>query len=174
MNNKPDYFRSLQILALEAVEFQDAEAFYRKICRWYSKTFFTPLDSVEDLPMDKVLLTYYEEKFDELYNSTDEDSKYTYNEYRKQILNPDEDVQTANDDEAWALKEIEALKKKNAKSGKEKISDVVNQVSQNIAEVAKEEFLRLKSSSPQEPNINDENQVDLNNFSMKVDDTFLE
>lgn len=53
-------YRSYQIQAAEVVLDPNEQYYYRKICRWYSKTFHTPLNQVELLPMDHVLTNYYE------------------------------------------------------------------------------------------------------------------
>jgi hypothetical protein len=39
---------------------------YRRIFRWYSKAFSTPLHEVDALPLDDVLLAYWEERFEEM------------------------------------------------------------------------------------------------------------
>jgi hypothetical protein len=40
--------------------------FYRKVCRWYSSTFHTPLTLVYSIPYDELLLNYYEYHYDKL------------------------------------------------------------------------------------------------------------
>lgn len=50
---------------------------YRKICRWFSKTFNTPLLEVEKLSEIYVLTHYFEHNFDEM--TEDEFAKYYYN-----------------------------------------------------------------------------------------------
>ena len=44
----------------------DGDARYRSICRWYSKTFHTPLHEVYDLPAEEVLEAHYEELLEEM------------------------------------------------------------------------------------------------------------
>lgn len=61
-----DFLQSIQILALEAVLRPDWEATYRHICRWYSKTFATPLHTVEDLPTLEVLQHFFESHYEAL------------------------------------------------------------------------------------------------------------
>lgn len=63
---KYDFLQSLQILALDAVVRPDWEAAYRRICRWYSKNFCTPLHLVFTLPPDAVIQNYYEGLYEEL------------------------------------------------------------------------------------------------------------
>lgn len=61
-----DYYRALRLLAMRAVEKPDREANLRSIYRWYSRTFHTPLPQVEDLPIEEVLMTYYESTYEDL------------------------------------------------------------------------------------------------------------
>jgi succinate dehydrogenase flavin-adding protein (antitoxin of CptAB toxin-antitoxin module) len=60
------YFEDLQKLALLSVLRPDYDAWMRRVCRWYSKTFQTPLDRVEALPIDYVLQHYWESVYEEL------------------------------------------------------------------------------------------------------------
>jgi len=44
-------------------------AFFRKVCRWYSTTFHTPLHQVmqcKDVQWDEILLHYYEDQMEDL------------------------------------------------------------------------------------------------------------
>ena len=50
----------LEILALKAVALKDPEYFHRKICRYYSEKFHTPLMEVYDLPWPFVFTNYLE------------------------------------------------------------------------------------------------------------------
>lgn len=61
-----NFHESLKLLALKAVIAPDGEAHYRSICRWYSKEFHTPLHTVEELPEDEVLQTYFESTYEDL------------------------------------------------------------------------------------------------------------
>jgi glucan phosphorylase len=63
----PSFDASLRILALLAVrDKKDWDAAYRRVCRWYSTTFHTPLHQVFDLDESFVLQHYYEHTFGEL------------------------------------------------------------------------------------------------------------
>jgi hypothetical protein len=54
-------------LALQGVLKPDWDAFRRKICRWYSHEFATPLKEVEDdLDFFEVLVHYFEAHFEQL------------------------------------------------------------------------------------------------------------
>jgi hypothetical protein len=56
----------LRIIALRNVIKGDDEYFLRRVFRFYSETFHTPLHMVPDLPLDDVILTYYETHFEKL------------------------------------------------------------------------------------------------------------
>ena len=58
--------KSAQYAALRAVIDPDTYAHYRKICRWFSRTFATPLMQVYDLPSDFVMQHYLEEQYEAL------------------------------------------------------------------------------------------------------------
>ena len=50
----------LEILALKAVALRDPEYFQRKVCRYYSEKFHTPLMEVYELPWPFVFTNYLE------------------------------------------------------------------------------------------------------------------
>ena len=59
--------RSLQLIALKDILVEQSEdSKWRQICRWYSKTFATPLHVVEDLPRLDILQHYIEENYENL------------------------------------------------------------------------------------------------------------
>jgi len=107
--------KEIQILALSSVEDPDWDYEYRKICRWYSATFSTPLERVEtELSVLHVLRHYYEDAFSKLKDSSNEDSRDNYELIKDRIINgiePEEVIaaKEAEDDE-WEkemLREIE-------------------------------------------------------------------
>lgn len=63
-----DSLRDLRLLALRAVlkPTKDPEYNLRRIFRWYSRTFNTPLHVVADLPLDDILQNYYEVTYEDL------------------------------------------------------------------------------------------------------------
>jgi tRNA threonylcarbamoyladenosine modification (KEOPS) complex Pcc1 subunit len=50
----------LEILALKSIALKDAEYFTRKVCRYYSEKFHTPLAQVYELPWAFVFTNYIE------------------------------------------------------------------------------------------------------------------
>jgi hypothetical protein len=61
-----DIFEAVKAKALRCVLRPDVEYMIRHIFRWYSRTFSTPLQEVYDLPLEEVLLHYYEVVFEDL------------------------------------------------------------------------------------------------------------
>lgn len=66
MAEEIDYIRAIKLNAMKAVSDPDTDYYLRFIYRWYSKTFFTPLHEVEDLPLEDILTAYYEESYEKL------------------------------------------------------------------------------------------------------------
>lgn len=57
---------ALQILALREVYQQSPEYVFRKIFRWYSKNFATPLHVVGTLPIDDVITAFFESIYEDM------------------------------------------------------------------------------------------------------------
>jgi hypothetical protein len=54
---------ALRLVALRLIHKPDREFFLRRVMRWYSKTFHTPLERVEEIPTDDLLRVWYEEQY---------------------------------------------------------------------------------------------------------------
>jgi primosomal protein N' len=69
--NKPDfnYYKYLQIKAIDSIFNPTDTYFQRKICRWYSKEFSTPLKQVLSMHFEEVLTHYYENQFETIPNN---------------------------------------------------------------------------------------------------------
>jgi hypothetical protein len=59
-----DVLEAVRIQALLDVMEGDFLYHYRRICRWYSTTFHTPLAEVDSLPMEYVLQQFFEHTFE--------------------------------------------------------------------------------------------------------------
>lgn len=66
MHINEETIKMIKINAIMAIKKPDYNAFLRRIFRWYSKTFYTPLKDVEDMPVVEVLEAYYEELYDKM------------------------------------------------------------------------------------------------------------
>lgn len=65
-----NFYDQIQLESIASVLMEDDLYFYRKICRWYSKTFHTPLLQVYKESWVHILRCYYEEKFESIpYNN---------------------------------------------------------------------------------------------------------
>jgi hypothetical protein len=119
--------RSIRILALNSVENPGWEDFYRKICRWYSREFSTPLKEVEKMSEFDVLLTYFEDKYEEMATSPVEEVKKNL-EYIKEVLIFGEKIleEKESEDDKWAAEMAEQLKHEQQKD-KQKQSDIQNE-----------------------------------------------
>ncbi len=104
-----DDLKALEILALKSRERPDFESELRKIQRWYSKSFSTPLKEVETLDIHYLLQHKYE---DFINNLPEED----YIKYKNQLLWPERLEQIAADDEDWVAKALQAEEEKLKKS----------------------------------------------------------
>lgn len=60
------FLEAIRLKALYAVQHPDRQYFIRTVIRWYSKTFHTPIQAVEELLLEEVLQTYYEEQYRDL------------------------------------------------------------------------------------------------------------
>lgn len=61
-----DFIDGIKVRALLAVLRPDQEANLRHIFRWYSKTFSTPLHEVDDLPVEDILLHWFEVQYEDM------------------------------------------------------------------------------------------------------------
>ena len=57
--------RNLKLLAIHAVVEDTSDYALRKIMRWYSREFCTPLDAVESLPLEDILQHWFESQYED-------------------------------------------------------------------------------------------------------------
>ena len=66
MSDRFDHLEALKLRALRSVWKPDEPAIVRRIFRWYSKTFFTPLHEVDSIPLDDILTAWFETQYEDL------------------------------------------------------------------------------------------------------------
>jgi hypothetical protein len=121
MSDLPSFGDAVRLLALRAARNPDDwNAVYRRICRWYSTTFHTPLHEVFDLDEVFVLQSYYESYFEKM-----EEEEWR-KEVREALETPDEkqarEASEAMEDfellrkAAQDLERLEARRKKEPKT----------------------------------------------------------
>lgn len=116
------------IAVAEGIE-PEIDRIYRKIVRWFSKNFYTPIQQVEEMPPSYVLMHYFESNFDAL----DEDEQWGK---IQSILNPSSGEVTDEELEQVAAQVEQELKGK-AKPKKHKTYDKVNNTKKTISEAKK-------------------------------------
>jgi len=99
-----DLFEALQIKALLGVLHPDDDSLLRHIFRFYSKTFNVPLPEVDALPLEDVVLAYYEEFFEHLPDEDRAEFKelLTESPEERKARQAAEKVEEAADDEFYA------------------------------------------------------------------------
>ena len=90
----------LELLAIKSVALKDPEYFYRRVCRYYSEKFHTPLRDVHDLPWAFVFTNYLEHLIEE--NNTQEG---IYN-LAIEVCYPERKMDEENEIQEW-IKNIE-------------------------------------------------------------------
>lgn len=133
--------RDIQVLALGNIEDPDSNAYYRRICRWYSREFSTPLETViNDIPERDVLLHYYEDLYEGLYKDDSEEGQMRYFGLRSALLRTTKDVVEeevqAEEDDDWANEMNEQIRREE--------------------EAARAKSLKKSDTKEIKPNINDE------------------
>lgn len=114
-----EYLENLQRIAMNSVENPTYEDWLRKVRRWFSKTYSTPILQVEDFEDEYVIIAYYENIFDEM-DADERKNKIieliqTAEDKKKKKV---EDAQIDKELEEEMRKELEEIqaKKKNALS----------------------------------------------------------
>lgn len=107
MNNYND-FRRIAIRAFLDARNCTFEAFYKSVCRWYSREFHTPLSEVLGYSEEFVLRTHLEDSYWKMFRSDDEKVQQEIENVRQKLLKSEEELQKeVDEDEAW-IKEFEA------------------------------------------------------------------
>jgi uncharacterized membrane protein len=107
----------LEVLALKSVALKDPEYFYRKVCRYYSEKFHTPLLEVQQLPWPFVFTNYLEHVI-ETNNGTED----IYN-LAIDICYPEKRVSDEDELQSW-IKRVEKEEEQKRESKKQKELDV--------------------------------------------------
>lgn len=62
-------------IALANIINPNNEYYYRFVCRWFSKTFHTPLNQVYNMPIEEIFITYFEETYEKINNTENGESE---------------------------------------------------------------------------------------------------
>lgn len=139
------HYEAIKAKAMLAVLKPDMDYFLRRIYRWYSKTFHTPLDQCFDLPIEFILQEYFEEHFEDLEEEEREaqieDLLETPEQRKERRSKEDIDVASENDLMEMSRRQneekLEDKAKGAAKPGlKPKLPEQINKLSDTIKQVA--------------------------------------
>lgn len=119
-----NYYEAIRINALYEVLKPSTNYYFRRVARWYSKTFHTPLYMTYKLPIEHILQEFYEERYENMEeedrNAEVSDLVETDEQKRERLLI--EDADKADDFEF--IKMSEELNKKTKKTKGKKMSEV--------------------------------------------------
>lgn len=59
-----DPYEAIKIAALRVALKPDTDYFIRKVSRWFSTTYHTPISQVYDMPIEEILQAFFEAKYD--------------------------------------------------------------------------------------------------------------
>lgn len=111
--------RAQQVLAMHRVLKPDAEYLLRRIYRYYSQHFHTPLHVVEELPLDDVLCHYYEHLYENMESGSREILREKLALTMEELLALAKSKQEDEEDDSEWLREIEEQEKRRiAQTGK--------------------------------------------------------
>jgi len=146
LSNIQYLYKSIQIKAIESVLDPDDQYSFRRICRWYSKTFHTPLQDVYNLDFEHVLSNYYESTFEEIpYNDLYDIAIEDFIPELAEQNNEDAE-QYAKDLEAEQIRTLERKARREGKTAQPVVSAPVMTKNQRIkqeAVKAKEEEINI-------------------------------
>jgi hypothetical protein len=149
-----DIVQVMRLRALKAVLYPDSEYFLRKIIRWYSKTFSTPIEKVEEIPVEEILQAFYEERYEAMSEEQLEEERETLikdpEELRaEQLLEDQEEVDSFETRRIIAAEE--EAQKKAAAQKKAKLLEAPQQVPGPLAIKPMQETTLVSGPAPAIP-----------------------
>ena len=150
-----DFLRDIQVLVLEDVESSSLDFFYKTMCKWYSKTYFTPLLTVmNDIDPEHVARVFYEDRFQKLAESDDEAAAQEWARIKDMLLMDEEELEEYLQEEQIDEEEEQDW-----------IKELINANKEEKTKAAEEPEMPTQELSPEEQKIFDEGF----NFSLSDD-----
>lgn len=103
-----DLLKCIRLLAWDAVENRPSDYLLRHIFRWYSERYHTPLHEIPDLPLEDVLQTYFEVRYEELPDELREDEEERLRETREERLAREAAEKDAEADDDAFFRQVQA------------------------------------------------------------------
>ena len=117
-----DIYRIKQLEAITNILGKTEEYFQRKVCRWFSEKYSTPLPDVEKMEWGYLLTHYYEAVLEDMdYNSVFDMAQ---REYIEEFIEEDELIRQKLEEELVTEQES-SIEKKKAKTNKESLDKPV-------------------------------------------------
>lgn len=141
-----DLVEAVRMQALLSIEEADFDYTYRKICRWYSFTFHTPLPMVEELPIPLVLQHYFEHTYEQI-------NEHEYERVLNEAIETPEErevrkqVEHKLSDEEFLKRAAEESKRKQEEAIKKK-QQVIEQANLTVQKMADQEMVKAPEPPP--------------------------
>ena len=128
-------FKQICILAFRDAQEDYLEAYIKKLQRWYSTTFSTPLPQVEEMSDHYLVRVFFDQLYYDLFHNNDgspEDTEKRISEIRAGLLKTDEDEQSVEQqDDEW-VKQMEVEVRASEKRRKDKQNQEVQREKPNL------------------------------------------
>jgi hypothetical protein len=130
----------LEVLAIKSIYLKDPEYFYRRVCRYYSEKFHTPLMEVYDMPWFFVLTNYLEHILES--NNTKEEVYNLALEtcYPEKVVEEEEEIQD------W----IKKIEEEEAKKMQAKQNPPIQESTEEEISINSDSFSHLEEEMEQE------------------------
>ena len=117
-----EILKAIQLIALNDVDLDTTEQYYKHICRWYSRQFHTPLPQVMEMAAEEVFRTFFEDSLYNLKHGDMEKAAEVWAELKaKSIVTQEEVEEVEEEDDSWANEMIEKIRvEEEAKARKKK------------------------------------------------------
>lgn len=138
-------FEALKYKALRDTLRPNTDYYIRKVARWYSKTFATPLTEAFELPLEHLLQAFYESRFENMeQEDIDEELReMTETEEERKTKKTEEEKEQAAEDELLRLS-VEANNNKLVDKAN-KINDLAKPRVKPLTNALPDEFTKLSN-----------------------------
>jgi len=116
-----EILKAIRAIALAKAQSPDYEFSYRKICRWYSREFSTPLSTVLEMSEEDVLQTYFEDTYERTVSeATDEEGVARLDKLKNDLLGKleEDEAKAEMADAVWEQEMIEEIKRSEEETNK--------------------------------------------------------
>jgi hypothetical protein len=115
---KPDTLKALRVIALAHADGYTYDAWYKSLCRWYSREFHTPLADVMEMADEEVIKTWFEDTYWKLRNSDSDEVLERFDRIIEDTVagsttkGQEEQAEAEAEDDDWYQQELAEIEKK--------------------------------------------------------------